>query len=224
MGLPTEHAAHVKPLHVRSCHLSPTESGCTLRFSQGYWTRHTLLYWAPTVTNVWGMGDKWFYLMCGNWILGLIKILQFQSLASFAIQMQLKPSFQTGIKCVLMNNEKLNFPYSSLCSEINMGEKESLGCQINQRSANGLSAPDNEESNYSGTGYNLLSLVKALTICTYSIVQLCHALLLETDLKITQLPGRQLKKLTSPKPLWTVNRQLNEEVKGGGSEDERGIF
>ena len=59
--------------------------------------------------------------------------------ASFAIQMQLNPSFQTGIKCVLMNNEKLNSPYSSLCAEINMTEKkDSLGCQINQHSATGL--------------------------------------------------------------------------------------
>lgn len=37
-----------------------------------------------------------------------------------------------------------------------MGEKESLGWQINQLSANEHSAPDNEKSNYGGAGYNLL--------------------------------------------------------------------
>lgn len=39
-------------------------AGCTWRFLQ--WTHHTLLYWEAAVTNVWGMGDKWCYLICGK--------------------------------------------------------------------------------------------------------------------------------------------------------------
>lgn len=54
------------------------------------------------------------------------------------------------INCVLMSNKKLHFPYSSLCTEINMGQRDFLLCKINHLSASRLLAINNEELNYGG--------------------------------------------------------------------------
>lgn len=70
--LPTKCTAHMNPLHAHwrsfgymllAAHGDSKNMERTTRF-------------IPSVTNVWGMGDKCYYLICGNWILWLIKILQ----------------------------------------------------------------------------------------------------------------------------------------------------